>query len=78
MLLLLCYGFGNWDGGVKALFACARARLLVFLCIFLKASPKAAFIIVRLPIYDDNIKLAIVVFVLMGILFFFLIAYFLS
>ena len=50
----------------------------MFLCIFLKASPKAAFIIARPPIYDDNVKLAIVVFVLIGILFFFLIAYFLS
>ena len=75
---MLCYGFGNWDWRVKALSAYARVRLLVFLCIFLKASPKATFIIVRLPIYDDNVKLAIVVFVLMGILFFFLIAYFLS
>ena len=50
LLLLLCYGFGNWDWGVKALSA--YARLLVFLCIFLKASLEAAFI------YDDNVKLA--------------------
>ena len=42
--------------GVKALSACAR--LLVFLCIFLKASQEAAFIIARPPIYDDNVKLA--------------------
>ena len=71
-------GLGIGIGGVKALSACARARLLVFFCILLKASPKAAFIIVRPPIYDDNVKLAIVVFVQMSILFFVLIAYFLS
>ena len=77
MLLLLCFGFGNWDWGIKALSACAR--LLVFLCIFLEASPEAALIIVRPPIYDDNVKLVNVVFVQMGILFYFvLIAYFLS